>query len=278
MLSTACQSTSNQAPGAAAPAETTACRCNPADILFPYQKVVEFREVEFYEPSGITFHPDRNSFFVVGDQGYLTEIGSDGRLIKQQHIDQKADFEAISLHPATGLLYLVDEGRNRLLEIDPETLAVQGSINLDFSFEDGMLIDAEGKGIEGMAFVPDDSRAEGGSFYLANQSEALSGEDPSIIMEMVVNDATQPPIAHIARYFSIGVTDLADMAYDAGSRELVVISDTNNLLLRVNLAGEIQSAYALPGQDQEAVTLDAQGALYIGEDSGYVIKYVLTGE
>ena len=64
----------------------------------------------------------------------------------------------------------------------------------------------------------------------------------------------------------MGVTDLSGIHYVPESDRLLVISDSNNLLLEVSLAGQILKTYPLPGKKQEGITVDGDGFLYIAQD------------
>jgi uncharacterized protein YjiK len=268
----ACQSTPSDSSPETAPGESTACDCAPANLLFPYQKAADLDTVDYHEPSGLVYHPERQSLFVAGDQGHLTEIATNGALIKQKRIE-KTDFEGLTLNPDNGLLYAVIEGKDSLLEIDPETLDARRNIPLDFTFENAPLVNAQQHGIEGIAFVPDADAANDGVFYLANQSLQAGGDNPSLIMKIILDSSAGIPIGRVAGYFPLPIPDLSDLAYDPTDQTLLAISDNNNTLLRLTLSGAMISVFPLPGQDQEAITLDPNGALYIGEDSGYVIRY-----
>lgn len=48
---------------------------------------------------------------------------------------------------------------------------------------------------------------------------------------------------------------------------LLIISDANNLLLIVDLSGQVLDTYALPGKKQEGVTLTDEQVLIIAEDT-----------
>ncbi|NIN34757.1 MAG: hypothetical protein GTO60_06510, partial [Gammaproteobacteria bacterium] len=73
--------------------------------------------------------------------------------------------------------------------------------------------------------------------------------------------------ARIIRYFSVGVTDLSGIHYVATRRRLLIISDANDVLLEVSLAGQVLETYSLPGKKQEGITTDAAGFLYIAQDT-----------
>ncbi len=266
LLASACGPAPTPTPAAVSPA--TGCDCAAADWRFPFVQTAHFKDLK--EPSGIIFHPQLNSLFVAGDKGHLTQLSLDGNKLKEKKLQGGANYEGITLDPATGLLYLAVEAHDRIVEVDPNSFDVLRQIELDRKFEGKELINAGNGGVEGIAFIPG---PDGGSFLLANQSKEFSGPDPSIIFEVKIDDSAGAPVAKIVRYFSLGVTDMSDLYFDAERQQLYVISDTNNLLLITNLAGEIEQTYALPGETQEGITFDNTGALYIAQDSGSVLKF-----
>ena len=250
------------------PVETATPTANNA--LFPYQKLDKFGDIKFKEPSGVTYHPQRDTLFVVGDSGTLTEVKTDGTLVRQEKVLSGASFEGVTVDPATGLLYVALEGHDKILEISPDEFAVLRDIEIDKMFEGKELIKKGGGGLEGIVFVPNNS---GGTFYLTNQSDELTGNDPSIIFEIEIDNSADKPVARIVRYFSTGITDMSGLFYLPGDDQLLVISDDNNLLLTVSPTGEVMQMVALPGEHQEGIAIDNQGYLYIGEDSDSVVKY-----
>ena len=200
----------------------------------------------------------------------LTEVKADGTLVRQEKVLAGANFEGVTVDPATGLLYVAIEGHDKILEMSPDEFAVLREIEIDKMFEGKELIKKGGGGLEGIVFVPNSS---GGTFYLTNQSDALTGNDPSIIFEVVIDKSADKPVVRIVRYFSIGITDMSGLFYLPDKDQLLVISDDNNLLLTVSPTGEVQQTVALPGKHQEGITLDNQGNLYIADDSDSVVKY-----
>ncbi|UCC85979.1 MAG: SdiA-regulated domain-containing protein, partial [Anaerolineales bacterium] len=68
------------------------------------------------------------------------------------------------------------------------------------------------------------------------------------------------------RFFSVGVTDLSGIQYAPSSHRLLIVSDGNNLLLEVDLTGQVLEIYPLPGKKQEGITIDGDGFLYIAQD------------
>ena len=84
-------------------------RINVHNILFPSQWVGNIDRSNFNEPSGICFHSQRCTLFVVGDEGDICEMETTGKVLKMKHI-RDADFEDITHDHSSGLLYIVIEG------------------------------------------------------------------------------------------------------------------------------------------------------------------------
>jgi uncharacterized protein YjiK len=233
---------------------------------FPYEQVENWGETKSDKFSGIVFYPGRGTLLAVTDNGQIVEIKTDGTFVRRKLVRNKADFEGITYSPTTEMLYVAIEGEEVILEINPETLEVGRDMPIERMFEGDILLSPEGNGIEGIAFVPASDATTPGSFYLVNQSDELGGTDPSIVFEVDINPDAGEPEARIIRYFSVGVTDLSGIHYVPSSQRLLIISDSNNLLLEVSLTGEVLETYPLPGKNQEGVTTDGDGFLYIAQD------------
>jgi len=104
------------------------CFCSRSEyqptIRFPYQWLDvqgyggDIDKQQFREPSGICYHAQRGTLFVVSDEGEIAEIRKDGTPVANWMV--KGDLEAIALVPETGLLYIGVEGDDIILEFDPE--------------------------------------------------------------------------------------------------------------------------------------------------------------
>lgn len=240
------------------------------------QRAVNIAKGFFNEPSGIVFHAQRATLFVVGDEGDLGEFQLNGILRKHARI-YHADFEGITYNPSTGLLYIAVEGEEKILEIDPEDFTVVREFYIERMFENTMLLKPGGNGVEAITFVPDSSHPQRATFYLSNQNlDPESQEDPSIILEVEVpltSSSSGSLTAKIVRYFSIGVGDLSGLHYDRASDHLYVISDMTNTFFEITKAGKILKSCSLPGKDQEGIAVDDAGFFYVTQDSGGVIKF-----
>jgi uncharacterized protein YjiK len=216
---------------------------------------------------------------VVGDEGDIGEFQPDGTLIKKECI-LNADFEGVTYNPSTGFLYVAVEGEEKILEIDAEDFRIIREFYIERMFKGSMLLKSGGDGVEAITFVPDPNHHEGGTFYLTNQSfDSEDQEDPSIIFEVEVplkSGAAEVPdlIATIIRYFSLEVGDLSGLHYDQASDHLYVISDMLDTFFEITKTGKILKSFPLPGKDQEGITLDGAGFVYIAQDSGGIIKFI----
>ena len=248
---------------------------DPLDILFPHKRISNFNSIDFDEPSGIVFHTQRGTLFIVGDEGDLAEIKPDGSLVHKEEIED-ADFEGITYNPATGLLYAVTESKARIMEINPNDFDVLRVFGIDPVFEDEDILKSEKNHVEAITFVPDPDQPEGGTFFLTNsQNEEVDKAAVSTIFEVVIplqNHVAENATARIINVFPLNVIDLSGLDYDPANDHLYVISDTTNTFLEITRSGEVLKAYAFPGKNQEGIAKDDEGFLYFVQDSGGIIK------
>lgn len=249
---------------------------DPLAIVFPYQYQGNIDKSKFNEPSGLVYHPQRATIFAVGDNGDLCEIRSDGTLIKQLH-HSDADYEGITCDPATGLLYVAVEGEEKIIELDPEDFATRREFFIERTFAGKAVLKAGEQGIEGITFVPDSEHPEGGVFYVVNQGINLAAaEDLSAVCEVILplKSSSKGATVSIQRYFEPGFIDVSGLHYDAEADLLVLIGDAVNGIFYARRTGELVGGYALPGDNQEGITIDADGNVYIAQDSGGIIKHL----
>jgi len=244
-------------------------------IPLPYNWVGNITKVPIAEPSGITYHPMRRSLFVADDSGSIHEIRTDGTLVQSKALNG-IDMEGITLNPTTGWLYAAVEDEEAILEIDPRALTVQRTFKINRYFKGEQLLKEGGMGIEAIAFVPDASHPEGGTFWVGNQSFSLKATaEPSVVCEVVVplrSSTSQRAEGTIIHAHRMNFIDISGLAYDARADCLVLISDTTNLLVELKQEGTVLSQYLLPGDEQEGVVLDGHGYMYIAQESGQIIK------
>ena len=74
--------------------------------------------------------------------------------------------------------------------------------------------------------------------------------------------------ARILRVLPLAMDDPAAMFYDSKTGLLNVVSDADNILVEITLDGKIIREYAFLGANQEGITRDDEGYLYIAQDMG----------
>jgi len=240
-------------------------------------RIIEIEDVGLSEPSGIVFHAGRGTLFVVGDNGEISEITTNGAVLQARYIGSH-DLEGITFNPSTGLLYAAVEGWDTVLEVDPEGLKIRRHFILPRTFEGKTILKPVGQGLESITFVPDAEHAEGGTFFVTNQGFADSDpEDASVLLRVELPlrtgaGAAQQPTPRILSCVRMDVTDLSGAHWDRRKRRLILISDAENRLVQVDDDGKVLASAPLPGRDQEGITFDNAGRMYIAQDSGGVLK------
>ena len=251
--------------------KTAASRPSP----LPYNWIGSITKKQIAEPSGITYHPIRRSLFIADDSGIVHEVSLEGRLIQSKGLNE-LDIEGITVDPNTGLLYAAVEDDEAILELEPENLTLQREFRINRNFKGEQLLKKGGMGIEAIAFVPDASHPEGGTFWVGNQSFSLKAKDePSVVCEVVVplrTTTAKQTDGTIIHAYKMNFIDISGLAYDAQGDFLVLISDTTNLLVELKREGTILSQYLLPGDEQEGIVLDGLGYMYIAQENGEIIK------
>jgi len=224
------------------------------------------------EPSGICFHPLRKTLFVVSDEGEIFEINKDGSPIFRLKIP--GDLEDITVNPQSGLLYIIIEGEDVILEFNPDKREVSRRfpINREYKGNSNFLqkqTESYDNGVESLTFVPRENHPEGGTFFAGNQW------DPPCIMEILVplkSSNAQEAEARILRVLPFKMDDPSAMSYDSETGLLNIISDADNILVEITLDGKLIKEYAFLGDNQEGITKDDEGYLYIAQDSGGILK------
>lgn len=251
--------------------KTIASRPSP----LPYNWIGNITQRQIAEPSGITYHPTRRSLFLADDSGSVHEVSLEGRLIQSKGLSER-DIEGITVDPSTGMLYAAVEDDEVILELEPESLAIQREFRIGRDFKGEQLLRKGGMGIEAIAFVPDASHPEGGTFWVGNQSFSLKAKDePSVVCEVVVplrSTTAKQADGAIIQAYKMNFIDISGLAYDAQGDCLVLISDTTNLLVELKREGTILRQYLLPGDEQEGIVLDGLGYMYVAQENGEIIK------
>lgn len=94
-----------------------------------------------FECSGITWHPERGTLFVVSDDGPVAEVSAAGEVLNYWRMSF-FDREAITYCERTGTLFLWDSGRRVIDEFDPKCGEIVNSYNVRHLLPDDPDIEA----------------------------------------------------------------------------------------------------------------------------------------
>jgi len=238
---------------------------------------VELAEVP--EPSGMCYHPGRNSLFLV-DDGAINPDGS-VRIAALFEIDLTAsvlskleignDLEGVCWCSWDGMLYVCDEIDETVYVVDPDGLTVEGSFQVSREFDGEPLLAAGGNGFEGIEYI-DGSPGAPGYFLLLNQ------DDPHALVRVEYEETIKPNLAvpvPIKSYKLLPQINLGELHYDRDERELWVVHSWMNVIEILDIDSlHLKRWEVCPGAAQEALAFDSEGRLWIGYDLGGLSRYV----
>lgn len=210
--------------------------------------------------SAMTYHEERGTLFVLGDGGRIAEVRLDGVILHQQTIG--GDLEGITRLPGTDQLFAVEEESGNIIQIDARNLSATRTYpmrNLSDMLEGTENAEVA---IEGLAFA---NQPEGVTLYAVNEDNP-----PLLMMLALVNDGRSTPTAITSAVREVDREDLTELAWDQKSSRLLAISNANDQLIQLSTDGSIQATWALPGDEQEAMTILPDGRIVICDENGFL--------
>lgn len=233
------------------------------------ESLVEWPLETFEEPSAVVYHPPRKTLFVVGDQGDVAEIDLHGNILNRRAIG--GDLEGITCDPATGKLYVVREGHEIVLEVDPDSLKLSRRFTIDRTFEgNANYLERGSDGIEGITFRPDSSHPEGGRFFAVNQF------DPPVLVELAVPVRTseeQFETATIVSAQRVKSAPLSDVLWYPPVDGFLITSALWRSVYVTDSHGIRRRSVRIPGFMQEGIAVLPDGAIVIVQDTGGLLKW-----
>jgi len=220
------------------------------------------------EPSGVAFHPTRNTLFAVGDEGDVAEVGLDGSLLHLSVLG--GDLEGVSCDPASGLVYVLREGPDEIVEIAPDTLEPLRRFSLVRSWgSDPDYLRTGGDGLEGLAFVPSAGHGEGGTFFAVNQN------DPPALLELLLPIRTQQGdgTARILAAHEWRPAALSAVVWHPERDLFLVTSALSGRVEVVDRDGSRRGSFRIPGFLPEGLALLPGGVFIIAQDTGGLIQW-----
>ncbi|MCH7471377.1 nucleotide sugar dehydrogenase, partial [bacterium] len=168
-----------------------------------------FELLEVPEPSGLCYHPGRNTLFIVDDgcfgrRSAIFEIDLQANVLAKAELCAGVegiaycDLEGVCYCEADGMLYVCDENGERVFIVNPEGLELVGWFQVSRFFEGKEVLRARGNGFEGIEYIPVDAarsglrepyKPGGGYFLLLNQ------DDPHCVVRIDLEDIDLSPDA-----------------------------------------------------------------------------------
>jgi uncharacterized protein YjiK len=226
------------------------------------------------EASAVTWNWDRNSLFVVGDEGdAIVEVDRNGTLLSSMSLSGFDDTEGVT-YIGGGRFVVVEE---RLQDAYVLTYTAGGAVSRGSLASASLGVTVGNIGLEGISYDPST-----GQYIVVKET------GPQQVNAATLNfGAGGSGAATVTSLFnpaSLGLTDLSDVqvlstVLDPASADygnLLIYSQESARLLEVSRTGTVLSMYSLAGitTSAEGVTIDGNGTIYIVDEGPNM--YVLT--
>ena len=222
---------------------------------------VTSRDIEASEPSGVAYHPQRNSILVASDAGFLVEFDLDFRKLRSWRV--KGDLEGIALHPDGSIAYIADEDNGAIIEFDLNSEIEIRRTPIDFDSDPDFAGQGSGnEGLEGLAFCP--AHLDHGPPVLVGIIE----RDPPRWIELAFDQNADR--WRIVRSLDVKMTRLNGIEFDDVSNRWIVVSSKERTARCVDLTGHVSDAVRLPGRLPEGICILPDGRSILVHDSGGV--------
>jgi uncharacterized protein YjiK len=228
------------------------------------------------EASAVTWNWDRDSLFVVGDEGdAIVEVDRNGTLLSSMSLSGFDDTEGLT-YIGGGRFVVVEE---RLQDAYVLTYAAGGAVSRSTLASASLAVTVGNVGLEGISYDPS-----------TGQYIVVKEKTPQQVNAATLNFGTGTSgTANVTSLFnpaSLGLTDLSDVqvlstVLDPSSSDygnLLIYSQESARLLEVSRTGSVLSMYSLAGitDSAEGVIIDSNGVIYIVDEGPnmYVLQPV----
>ena len=188
------------------------------------------------EVSGIFLHPERDTFFMPLDNGYIVELARNGALENWWTLG--GDLEGIT-GDRDGRVFVANESDNTINRFNLATEDFTDSCTLDDLPKNG------GAGFEGLTFVaagyqPEDWDQDDYGYFIAG----TQADDTLYVYS--ATDCTGGAEITSLETLSVTNTDVAGLDWNYETQRLHVLYDYVRVLDRFKLNGDLQKSYTVP--------------------------------
>jgi len=202
-------------------------------------KPLKFFTVQVPEPSDICMHPHKDTYFIVSDDGFLFEVDTMGKVIRQA--DYKGyDTEGVTVHD--GKVYVIEEFTRKIRVFDLETLEMERTVNVPYA-------GGRNKAFESIAFN-----------FARNCFVMITEKDPIFLFELdsalnLINEIELDGIA----------SDISAATWHEGF--LWLLSDEDMHVLKLDPKSyKVLNRWYIPVVNPEGIAFDRQGRMIIVSD------------
>lgn len=202
-------------------------------------KTIKSFHTEVKEPSDIVLHPDGQSYFIVSDNGFLYQVGLDGKIIRM------ADFEGFDTEAVCvkdDLVYIVEEMVRKIRIFSIKDLSLQRTVTIPYQ-------GGRNKAYEAMTYNP-----------VRNSFILITEKDPIYLFELDENLVVKNEIElkRIARDIS-AATYYADYVW--------LLSDEDRQVIKLNPATyQVLARWVIPVNNPEGIAFRSDQELIIVSD------------
>ena len=226
------------------------------------------------EPSGLIWHPGLGVLVVVGDGGSVSRLdgtgtgtgtgdgvgNGDGEHGLWTTWHPGGDLEGIALvDPTTSVILLGSEDPDAVVEFDLARGVLTGN-EWDLS---SIMTGDENRGLEaltagaGLVFAGHQGSGQIYVFSLLSEGE--------VELQSVLSPLPER-------------TDLSGLHFDRATGSIFALHDADNVIRQMSLDGTVLQEFALPGDEQEGLTVvpdcaRGQAVIFVAQDSGQVWRY-----
>ena len=202
---------------------------------------------EVGELSGLCFNPKKDGLYAVGDEGYVYEIGLDGKTVRKLMEKSGRDWEGVDCYGSD--ILLVEETESAIYSLSGGKLSLVSKIEIPGG-------GVSGKGPEGIMCVRD-------TVCVGNQAE------PTRIVKYSIESGRTCgwiDINFVSRFIS-------DLCYDSFDNTMWIIDSKGPAIYHCTLNGTLIATYHIPFVTKgEALAIDhARKTVWVGSDKTSVL-------